>query len=80
MKLALLGPAPPLRGGIVTYLAMLARKLMARGHQIHWSSFRKQYPGFMFPGTAQEGAAASWLRLENHPHFVPWSPRSWRPG
>ena len=41
MKLAFLGPAPPFRGGIVTYYAMLARVLEDRaqlfvlqGHQV----------------------------------------------
>lgn len=77
MRLALLGPAPPFRGGIVTYLAMLARVLKARGHDVHWSSFRKQYPRFLFPGTEQEGETAPWLRFPSQPRFVPWSPWSW---
>ena len=77
MKLGLLGPAPPLRGGIVTYLAMLARVLGERGHEIYWSSFRKQYPRWLFPGGEQEGQSASWLQHDNVPRFVPWSPWSW---
>jgi glycosyltransferase involved in cell wall biosynthesis len=77
VKLAFLGPAPPFRGGIVTYYGMLARMLTARGHTVFWSSFKRQYPKFLFPGTEQEGATAAWL---DHPHsrrFVPWSPWSW---
>ncbi len=77
MKLALLGPAPPFRGGIVTYLAMLARVLVARGHEIWWASFRKQYPRFLFPGSEQEGETADWLQHANFPRFVPWCPWSW---
>ena len=77
MKLALLGPAPPFRGGIVTYLAMLARNLAARGHQVYWASFLRQYPRFLFPGSEQKGESAPWLRLEHHQRFVPWSPWSW---
>lgn len=77
MKLAFLGPAPPLRGGIVTYYALLARALEARGHSVFWSSFRRQYPGFLFPGSAQEGETAAWLDHANSPRFVPWSPLSW---
>ena len=34
MKLAFLGPAPPFRGGIVTYIGMLARVLRERGHDV----------------------------------------------
>ncbi len=73
----MLGPAPPFRGGIVTYLAMLARVLTERGHDVYWASFRKQYPRFLFPGTEQEGETAPWLQRENQPRFVPWSPWSW---
>ncbi len=77
MKLAFLGPAPPFRGGIVTYFAMLARILKNRGHEVFWASFRKQYPRFLFPGSEQEGATAPWLDHPNSPRFVPWSPVSW---
>lgn len=77
MKLAFLGPAPPLRGGIVTYFGMLARALRARGHEVFWASFRRQYPRFLFPGTEQEGRTAAWLDHPNTPRFVPWSPWSW---
>ena len=77
MKLSFLGPAPPLRGGIVTYFAMLGRILLERGHTVFWASFRRQYPKFLFPGTEQEGSCAAWLNLPNSPRFVPWSPWSW---
>lgn len=77
MKLAFLGPAPPFRGGIVTYFAMLHRSLAGRGHEIFWASFRKQYPGFLFPGTEQQGETAAWFRQPNQPRFIPWSPWSW---
>ena len=77
MKLALLGPAPPFRGGIVTYLGMLARVLRARGHEVFWASFRRQYPKFLFPGTEQTGETAAWLDHPDTPRFVPWSPPSW---
>lgn len=77
MKLAFLGPAPPFRGGIVTYYAMLCRVLADRGHSVFWASFKRQYPKFLFPGTEQEGETAAWLDLPNTPRFIPWSPWSW---
>jgi glycosyltransferase involved in cell wall biosynthesis len=77
VKLAFLGPAPPFRGGIVTYYAMLARVLKRRGHDLFWASFAKQYPKFLFPGTEQTGETAPWLDQPNTPRFVPWSPWSW---
>jgi len=77
MKLSFLGPAPPFRGGIVTYYAMLSRVLQKRGHSVFWASFRKQYPGFLFPGSEQDGETAEWLKQPNVQNFVPWSPWSW---
>jgi hypothetical protein len=58
VKLAFLGPAPPFRGGIVTYFGMLGRSLIERGHLLFWASFKKQYPGWLFPGSEQEGETA----------------------
>lgn len=78
MRLALFGPAPPLRGGIVAAQANLYRTLEARGHQMHWTGFRKQYPEFIFPGSSQEGPTSSWLDCPSHRLFVPWDPWSWR--
>ncbi len=77
MKLSFLGPAPPFRGGIVTYYAMLARVLKERGHEVFWASFKKQYPKIIFPGTEQEGETAAWLDQPNCRRFIPWSPWSW---
>ncbi|RKZ18690.1 glycosyl transferase [bacterium] len=77
MKLAFLGPAPPFRGGIVTYYGMLGQCLRERGHELFWSSFKRQYPDFLFPGTDQTGETAAWLDYPNTPSFVPWSPWSW---
>jgi D-inositol-3-phosphate glycosyltransferase len=78
MRLALFGPAPPLRGGIVAAQANLHRVLRARGHTLHWTGFKRQYPRFLFPGTAQEGPTAPWLQCPSHRVFVPWDPWSWR--
>ncbi len=77
MKLGFLGPAPPFRGGIVTYFGLLARALESRGHEVFWASFARQYPGFLFPGTTQKGETAPWLDHANRQRFVPWSPWSW---
>lgn len=78
MRLALFGPAPPFHGGIVTYLAMLHRTLVARGHEVHWAGFRRQYPDRIFPGTSQTGETAAWMPAPDSVRFTPWDPWSWR--
>jgi glycosyltransferase involved in cell wall biosynthesis len=53
MRILIVGPAHPLRGGIAALNERLAQALQAEGHQVEVLSFRLQYPGFLFPGTSQ---------------------------
>lgn len=52
MRICLVGPFPPLRGGIAHYNAQLAKELAAR-HEIALISFSRQYPALLFPGRTQ---------------------------
>ncbi|MBI4364606.1 MAG: glycosyltransferase [Candidatus Latescibacteria bacterium] len=52
MTVAILGPTYPHRGGIAHYTTLLARALAAR-HTLSILSFRRLYPGLLFPGTTQ---------------------------
>ncbi|HPR31208.1 MAG TPA: glycosyltransferase [Prolixibacteraceae bacterium] len=53
MKIFIIGPAHPLRGGIAALNERLARQLMEEGHTVRIISFKLQYPGFLFPGKSQ---------------------------
>ena len=53
MRITLLGPAWPFRGGIAHFQAALARGLAARGHDVSQVTFRRQYPEVLFPGRTQ---------------------------
>jgi len=57
MNITIVGTAYPLRGGIAHYNALLYRELSTR-HSVDVVTFRRQYPGFLFPGRTQreEGA------------------------
>lgn len=44
MRLTLVGPAPPLKGGIAHHVYCLQRELSARGHEVQTISFRQLYP------------------------------------
>ena len=52
MRLAYVGTAYPMRGGIAQYNALLARELM-RSHTVRFYSFTRQYPSLFFPGKTQ---------------------------
>lgn len=54
MKIALIGPAYPYRGGIAHHTNMLATTLRRQGHTVHLITFKRQYPKFLYPGAFQE--------------------------
>ncbi len=53
MKISILGPAWPYRGGIAAFNERLALQLQAEGHIVRLYTFTLQYPGFLFPGKTQ---------------------------
>ncbi|XVJ65666.1 MAG: glycosyltransferase family 4 protein [Lacibacter sp.] len=53
MKVVIIGPAHPLRGGLASYNERLARQFQNEGHDVTIYTFSLQYPGFLFPGTTQ---------------------------
>jgi len=77
VKLALVTPAPPLRGGPVQYAAQLYAQLAERGHSVHVIGFRRQYPTWLFPGRTQYEVGGQSLHLPNEPLFDPLAPFSW---
>jgi len=52
-KIALIGPAYPLRGGISDFNTSLARSFQKAGHEVTLWSFSLQYPSILFPGKTQ---------------------------
>ncbi len=53
MKIAILGTAHPLRGGLAAFNERLAYQLQQQGHTVTIWSFSLQYPSFLFPGKTQ---------------------------
>ncbi|MCK4304423.1 MAG: glycosyltransferase [Candidatus Eisenbacteria sp.] len=79
MRIVYIGTCYPMRGGLAQFNAILARELSAR-HEVAFLSFKRQYPGFLFPGktqfvTAKE--AASIVRFEADPILDSICPLSW---
>lgn len=59
MRISILGPAPPLRGGVSSHTAGLARALRARGHDCTLFSYARIYPRSFFPGRSEYNAGES---------------------
>ncbi len=53
MKIAIVGPAYPYRGGFTAYNHRLARALKKSGHEVKIVTFSMQYPAVLFPGKTQ---------------------------
>src|SRR5690606_18795034 len=47
-------PIPPYRGGIAHFTQALAEKLVQEGHQLLTISYRRQYPGWLYPGKSDK--------------------------
>ncbi len=77
MKICLVGPAYPYRGGISQYSAMLARELRA-SHDVLLVNFSRLYPDFLFPGKTQFDDGSSVLAVETLRLVDSIQPLSWR--
>ncbi|EIV93977.1 glycosyltransferase family 4 protein [Frankia sp. QA3] len=50
MRVAVIGPTHPYKGGIAQHTTELAHRLAARGHQVAIESWSDQYPARLYPG------------------------------
>lgn len=66
MKIVILGPAHPYRGGIATIMESAAREYIKRGNEVVIYTFSLQYPSLLFPGKSQtvNTPAPEGLRIE----------------
>ncbi|WP_433437854.1 glycosyltransferase family 4 protein [Nonomuraea sp. CA-141351] len=50
MRIAIVGPSYPYKGGGAQHTTELAHRLAAQGHDVVIESWRAQYPSFLYPG------------------------------
>ena len=77
MRIALLGPLAPWRGGLAQYLGLLGEALMEDA-EVRGVTFTRQYPGFLFPGTSQLDPEAERPRFPVEALLDSIHPPSWR--
>ena len=53
MKITILGPAHPYRGGLASIMEIMARTFQRRGDEVDINTFTLQYPSLLFPGESQ---------------------------
>ncbi|MGH3903505.1 MAG: glycosyltransferase [Pseudonocardiaceae bacterium] len=72
MRIAVVGPSHPYKGGIAQYTTELAHQLTAAGHDVRIESWSHQYPAVLYPGQLT-------VREPELPPFTPTYRRlSWR--
>ncbi|MEE8586516.1 MAG: glycosyltransferase [Acidobacteriota bacterium] len=77
MKLALVGPAPPIRGGISQYSSALYRTLCP-DHEVLLVSFSRQYPQWMVRGHEQDDSGPAGVEVPSERILDSVSPSSWK--
>jgi glycosyltransferase involved in cell wall biosynthesis len=77
MRVALVGPVHPWRGGIAQYLGLLGESLMPHA-EVRGVTFTRQYPGLLFPGESQRDPEAPPPRFPMTPLLDSIGPWSWR--
>lgn len=77
MKVVIIGPAYPLRGGLATYNERLARAFIETGDAVRIVTFSLQYPDFLFPGQTQFSTEAGPVDVAIEVSLNSVNPWSW---
>ncbi len=77
MRVSIIGPAYPLRGGISHHVYYLKKELTNQGHQVQVVSFRKLYPSLLFPGSSQFDTSTGGLDAGGEALLSSLNPFTW---
>lgn len=78
MRICLVGPTHPYRGGIAHYTTLLARHLQQSGeHDVLLISFSRQYPRWLYRGRTDRDPSRHPVRAEAEYLLNPLNPLTW---
>lgn len=77
MKIIIIGPAFPLRGGIAHLNESLCRAFIKEGDSAEIVSFSLQYPSFLFPGKTQKEGGNPPMDITIHTKINSVNPLNW---
>lgn len=77
MRVSIIGPAYPLRGGISHHVYYLKRELTAQGHLVQVVSFSRLYPTLLFPGSSEFDISTSGLDANGQAILRALNPLTW---
>ena len=76
MKIVIVSPAYPLRGGIAHSAGLLFKEL-AKNHEVFLITFKRQYPNFLFPGKSQTESVEGTDRISTEVILDSINPFNW---
>ncbi|HHJ10799.1 MAG TPA: glycosyltransferase [Bacteroidetes bacterium] len=77
MRILIIGPAYPLRGGLSVIDEAMCRAFLKEGHEAAIVTYKLQYPGFLFPGKTQMADGPPPDGLEIHVWMNSINPLNW---
>lgn len=78
LRICVVGPSYPYRGGISHYTSLLCRSLSTR-HEVKLVSLKRQYPSLLFPGKTQVDRSDTAIRVEGAEAIIDsMNPMTWR--
>ena len=77
MKIIIVGPAHPYRGGIAAFTDRLAAEFVAEDVDVELYTFTLQYPSFLFPGKTQYSDAPAPEKIKIFRKINSISPLTW---
>ena len=76
MKIIIVSPANPLRGGIAHSAGLLYKELV-KEHEVILITFKRQYPNFLFPGKSQTESAETIDKISTEVILDSINPFNW---
>ncbi|CUT02746.1 hypothetical protein JGI17_11585 [Candidatus Kryptonium thompsonii] len=77
MKIIIVGPVYPYRGGIAHYIKLLYKSLIRNNHDVKIFNFKRLYPNFLFPGKTQFEKSDEVEKIESKRIIDSVNPISW---
>ncbi len=77
MRIAIVGPVYPYRGGIAHFNNHLVSYLQKSKHDVKVFSFKRQYPGWLYPGDSDREADPNPITMDAFFLLDPFQPWTW---
>ena len=79
MKIAIIGPSHPYKGGITQQTTELATRLVAAGHEVSLIAWKSQFPKLLYPGSLLPEGQPEMAVFAATRRMLSWyNPLSWR--